>query len=244
MKQVSALSYLLVIVSFLVCLLSLVVETAPTPGYTGVWRNPCEDTTPSFEPYNTTNQEKSMVLSDINTNLNEAENIATDIKNEYRLHRVASQVSNETCVSNFEDNLDNIYLHVPGFPDLSTYFVGSDAIAICANISAALLHDYKNLVRVMIYLEETIQEEHDESYEQQLKNLHDAIKGVMCKFHVLEQPCGLEEQGLNVTDIIKQYKVSRQNERDYLLIRDTIILMRGLHKRYNTCNALYSKTSG
>ncbi|XP_033757502.1 uncharacterized protein LOC117339900 [Pecten maximus] len=246
MKQGFTASYFTLAIIKLACIYPVMMEAAPISGYKGSWRNPCNEATPSFEPYNTTNENKAHVLQVVLIQLEEAKIVADNLKHEYRTHRVANQVSDGPCVSGFEDNLDNVYRHVDGFPDLSQYFVQRNTIAICDNISATFLDDYRTLVQVMIFLEETIEEEYTQNnriYEHQLLELHGSIKGIMCNFHFVEQRCGLEEQHLNATEMIDQYKASPVSERDYLLIRDIAVLVRALHARYNTCNILLSRGS-
>ncbi|XP_069139842.1 uncharacterized protein [Argopecten irradians] len=242
-------NHFLVTIITLACIVPMVTNAAPLPGYQEKWRNPCEIPSPTFEPYETTNAQKSSVLQDLLLNLQVAENVISDLKMEYRTHRVAGRVSNGSCVSSLENNLDNVYRHVDGFPDLAPYFLSRNFLAICENISTTFLHDYKILVPVMIFLEETIEEDYQNNnatYFYQLTELHNALKGVMCKFHQIEQRCGAEEQTLDATELIHNYKVSPNydpRERDYLLIRDTGVLVRALHGRYDNCLTLFRKIS-
>lgn len=114
-------------------------------------------------------------------------------------------------------------------------------------ISVLFLEDYGKLVRVMIFLKQTMKEEIENEhgiYTQDMQSIYYSIRDVMCKFRYLEPRCGQEEHNFNATDIVQHYAVHSsysRPERDYVFLKDLWVLLSILEQRYNLCSSHYTR---
>ncbi|XP_069140138.1 uncharacterized protein [Argopecten irradians] len=167
-----------------------------------------------------------------------------NLRNGYRVDRVAGMVSSNSFCS-YGHDLDNLFKHVPGFPDMSLDF--GNILQLCNELSPSLLTDYEKLVKTMVYLEQTIGEENYYSagqYTPDLEALHTSIKDAMCNFDRLESQCVPSQSSLNSTDLVRNYEQTTNDEerhiRDYLLVKDIHILLQGFWVKYNKCHILFN----
>ncbi|XP_021348594.1 uncharacterized protein LOC110447311 [Mizuhopecten yessoensis] len=184
------------------------------------------------------------MVKSILTHFEEAMLRIGNLRNGYRADRVNGQTSTELCSLDFD--LDNIFKHVPRFPDMD--LVHGNILDLCSEISTPLLSDYEKMTSVMIFLEQTIREEDYYSggqFTPDLGSMHDSIKQAMCLFQRLENRCIPSQSTRNSTDLLNNYEqttAGKRYERDYLLVKDTHILLKGFWIKYNKCYELFTNS--